>query len=76
VTTAKKQPKEILLWEYQPDDLTEDEMDILNMKLQNHTYKEISEAMCCNKNEVKQKIKKILRKIREANKDEEEDTSL
>ena len=73
----EKKSQEVLLWEYQPDNLTKDEIDILDMKLKNHTYKEISEIMCCNKNEIKQKIKKILKKIREANKDgEEEDTSL
>ncbi len=76
ITLRETPKKEILLWEFQPDNLTEDELDILDMKLQNHTYKEISEAMCCNKNEIKQKVKKILKKIREANQDEEEDTSL
>jgi RNA polymerase sigma factor (sigma-70 family) len=59
-------------WETHPDNLTDEEIYILKLKLENYTHKEIAEEICCSKNDIKQKMKKISNKLREANSNEKD----
>lgn len=57
------------LMEYLPDNLTDVDRTIINMKLQGYTRKEIAKVLGCKENNVKYKIKRTFDKIRKANED-------
>lgn len=56
-----------LLFEYLPDNLTDIDYLIINMKLQGLTRKEMAKQLNCKENNVKYKVKKTFEKIRNAN---------
>ena len=64
------------LWEIHPDGLTEQEKEIIEMKFQNYTHQEIAEATGCSKNRIRYLIKQTMNKLKEANGEEKEDSTL
>ena len=66
----------IRFWEAHPDNLTDEEIHILKLKIENYTNKEIAEELACSKNDIKQKMKKLTNKLREANSEEKDEDTL
>ena len=55
------------IWEILPDNFTDAERVVVEMKLQNYTYNEISDVLYFTKSYVKQIYKKAIDKIRKSN---------
>ncbi len=68
--------EDVRFWETHPDNLTDEEIHILKLKMENYTHKEIAEELCCSKNDIKQKMKKLSNKLREANSEEKDEDTL
>ena len=55
------------LWEIFPDNMTQQDKDIISLKLSGNTRKEIAKKIGKTENQVRYIIQKFLTKIREAN---------
>lgn len=58
------------LWELLPDDLTEQEQVIIQLKYENYSYQEISDITGLTQKELQKITHKLFRKIRECNEEE------
>ena len=56
--------EKIQLWEFFPDNLSEEEFFILSLKQSNFTKKEMCEVLHCSKREVDQKISRLIKKLK------------
>jgi RNA polymerase sigma factor (sigma-70 family) len=56
--------EKIQLWEFFPDNLSEEEFFILSLKQSNFTRKEMCEALHCSKRKVDQKINRLIKKLK------------
>jgi RNA polymerase sigma factor (sigma-70 family) len=54
-------------FEYLPDCLTEEDKFIIKLKLTNHTNSEIADFLSCSKSTVSNKIRRIIKVIKESN---------
>ena len=54
-------------FEYLPDYLTEEDRFIIKLKLTNHTNSEIADFLSCSKSTVSNKIRRIIKVIKESN---------
>ena len=54
-------------FEYLPDHLTEEDKFIIKLKLTNHTNSEIADFLSCSKSTVSNKIRRIIKVIKESN---------
>ena len=54
-------------FEYLPDHLTEEDKFIIKLKLTNHTTSEIADFLSCSKSTVSNKIRRIIKVIKESN---------
>jgi len=55
------------VWEFFPDNLSEEEFFILNLKQSNFTKKEMCEALRCSKRELDQKTNRLIKKLKSYN---------
>ncbi len=55
------------IWEFLPDNLGEEELVILDLKKANFTKKEMCEMLNCSKRELDQKIKRLIKKLKDDN---------
>lgn len=58
------------LWEILPDNLTEHEKMIIQLKYENYSYQEMSDMTGLPQKELRKTINKLFRKIRECNEEE------
>jgi len=56
--------EKIQTWEFFPDNLSEEESFILNLKQSNFTKKEMCEMLHCSKRELDQKTNRLIKKLK------------
>lgn len=65
VSTQTRTDNRNFLWEYFPSSLTDEEIEILNLRMESYTYYEIGEKMGFSHTTARYKFKEIVKKLKE-----------